>query len=62
LIKWFDALSFDALISREEEAQFDIQRLVEEHDEIIRALQSRKAPKLRDLLRRHIRSTRYTLT
>jgi len=62
LIKWFDALSFDALISREVDAQFDIQRLVEEHDAIIRALQSRKAPKLRDLLRRHIRSTRYTLT
>jgi DNA-binding GntR family transcriptional regulator len=62
LIKWFDALSFDALISRETDAQFDIERLVEEHDAIIHALQARKAPKLRDLLRRHIRSTRYTLT
>jgi len=49
LIKWFDALSFDALISRKEEAQFDIQRLVEEHDEIIRGAAVSQGTELRDL-------------
>jgi DNA-binding GntR family transcriptional regulator len=32
---------------------------VEEHDAVIDALQTRKAAMLRDVLRRHIRSTRY---
>jgi DNA-binding GntR family transcriptional regulator len=58
-VKWFDSLSFDALISRETDAEIDIERLVEEHDAVIDALQTRKAAMLRDVLRRHIRSTRY---
>jgi DNA-binding GntR family transcriptional regulator len=61
LIKWFEALSFDALISRETGQEFDIQRLVGEHEEIIAAIANRKASTIRDLLKKHIRSTRYSL-
>ena len=61
LIKWFDALSFDALVSRETGREFDIERLVREHEEIIRAIADRKAATVRDLLKKHIRSTRYSL-
>jgi DNA-binding GntR family transcriptional regulator len=61
LIKWFEALSFDALVSRETGTEFDIERLVGEHEQIIHAIAERKAATIRDLLKKHIRSTRYSL-
>lgn len=57
LVKMFETLAFDLLMSREPAAPIDVPRLTREHEIIIDAIEARDAEALKKLLIRHIRST-----